>query len=73
MKVKLFLLVIITSSLSSTAIAQANASGKYYYSEVQVNIGGFNKYKSISISFGTDYPVEVEKKDEIISKVSKLK
>ena len=68
---KLFYLIAIFTVLNfSDSFAQTNANTKFAYAEVTVHIGAFNKFKSTSISFGTDYPVQVEKKEEITAKVN---
>ena len=55
-------------------LGQTNSTGKYYYAEVIFEQSNMNsKIKSSNINFGTDYSIQVEKKDEIISKVSSLK
>lgn len=58
---------------ATVLFGQTNSASKYYYAEVTLHIGGFNKHKSTSISFGTDYSIPVEKKTEISEKVNTLK
>lgn len=73
MKKNLLLGFISMLFLSSSAFGQTGAPKSYTYAEVTIHIGGYNKYKSTEISFGTDYPVTVDKKEEISAKVLNLK
>ena len=72
MKKILSLITIITIMMSSVTFGQGG-NPKYAYAEVTLHIGGFNKFKSIAISFGVDYPSQAEKKEEITGKIMSFK
>lgn len=73
MKKKLLSGIIILFFLSVVCYGQTNTPGKYAYAEVTLHIGAFNKHKTTAISFGTDYPAQVEKKEEITGKIISFK
>lgn len=67
----MFLFVITTLIISQNIFAQSSSTDKYIYAEALL-VSSSDGIKS-SISFGQDGMIQIEKKDEILKKITEFK
>ena len=68
MKRSIIILTIVLLSVSSFCFSQ-NTEKKYQYVVVTIEAVQSGKWKETTVDFGTDYLIDVDKKDEIIKKL----
>lgn len=68
MKKRIVLFTVIILTISTFSFSQ-NTVKKYQYVVVTIEAGTSGKWKQTEADFGTDYPVAVDKKEEMIAKI----
>lgn len=68
MKKRILLLTLMVLSTLTFGFSQ-DTGKKYQYVVVTIEAASTGKWKETAVDFGTDYPVVIDKKDEIITKI----